>query len=190
MLPIKGTEQIIECDTVILSVGLIPENEIAEMLGIKIDAATKGPVVDQNFMTSVAGVFSCGNSLHVNDLVDYVSESGEIAGDSAAQYVRENLSRELVDIQIDNQDFLYVVPQHININTSNKKVILYFRSREVRENMRVTIRSGDNILFSRKYVILRPPEMERVPLELKGDLISSRPIEITMEPVKDKGVAL
>ena len=189
MRPIAGTEQVIECDTVILSVGLIPENEIAEMLGIQMDAATRGPVVDQHFMTSVPGVFSCGNSLHVNDLVDYVSESGEIAGASAAQYVRETRVRELVEIKKDNQDFLYVVPQHININTSNQQVILYFRSRDIRENMRVTIKSGDNVLFSRKYVILRPPEMERVRFQLKGDIPAGRPIEITMEPAEDKGVA-
>jgi len=153
------------------------------------DAATRGPVVDQHFMTSVPGVFSCGNSLHVNDLVDYVSESGEIAGASAAQYVRETRVRELVEIKKDNQDFLYVVPQHININTSNQQVILYFRSRDIRENMRVTIKSGDNVLFSRKYVILRPPEMERVRFQLKGDIPAGRPIEITMEPAEDKGVA-
>lgn len=185
MRPIKGTEQVISCDTVILSVGLIPENEIAEMLGIDIDAATKGPVVDQNFMTSVEGVFSCGNALHVNDLVDYVSESGEIAGTNAAAYIREATPRKFADIKMDSQDFLYVVPQHININTSNRNAVLYFRSREVRENMRVIIKSGDNVLLSKKYVILRPPEMERVRLELKGDLAGSE-IELTMEPVKDK----
>ena len=84
MVLIEGTQKIIACDSVILSVGLIPENEIAEMLHIEMDNITKGPVVDQNFMTSVAGVFSCGNALHVNDLVDYVSESGEIAGGNAA----------------------------------------------------------------------------------------------------------
>lgn len=185
MDPIEGTEQCIECDCVILSVGLIPENEIAEMLGVEIDAATRGPVVDQDFMTSVAGVFSCGNALHVNDLVDHVSESGEIAGISAAQYVRGASHRKYVDIVMDRRDFLYVVPQHINIEAGNKNVTLYFRSREVRENMRVIIKSGDNILFSRKYIKLRPPEMERVKLALKGDFPGSQ-IEIMMEPVKDK----
>jgi thioredoxin reductase len=188
MRPIKGTEQVISCDTVILSVGLIPENEIADMLGVEIDAATKGPVVDQNFMTSVEGVFSCGNALHVNDLVDYVSESGEIAGANAAQYVREATPRQLAEIKM-SPDFLYVVPQQININSSNRKAVLYFRSREVRENMRVTIKSGDQVLLSKRYVILRPPEMERVRLEIKDGLASNQ-IEITMEPVKNKEMAL
>ncbi len=188
MRPIKGTEQVISCDTVILSVGLIPENEIADMLGVEIDAATKGPVVDQNFMTSVEGVFSCGNALHVNDLVDYVSESGEIAGANAAQYVREATPRQLAEIKM-SPDFLYVVPQQININSSNRKAVLYFRSREVRENMRVTIKSGDQVLLSKRYVILRPPEMERVRLVIKDGLASNQ-IEITMEPVKNKEMAL
>jgi thioredoxin reductase len=188
MRPIKGTEQVISCDTVILSVGLIPENEIADMLGVEIDSATKGPVVDQNFMTSVEGVFSCGNALHVNDLVDYVSESGEIAGANAAQYVREATPRQLAEIKM-SPDFLYVVPQQININSSNRKAVLYFRSREVRENMRVTIKSGDQVLLSKRYVILRPPEMERVRLVIKDGLASNQ-IEITMEPVKNKEMAL
>ncbi|MGV8149722.1 MAG: NAD(P)/FAD-dependent oxidoreductase, partial [Alkaliphilus sp.] len=86
MNPIKGTEREVECDGVILSVGLIPENEVAETLNVRLDSATKGPLVDQNFMCEVEGVYSCGNALHVNDLVDYVSESGEYAGSSAALY--------------------------------------------------------------------------------------------------------
>lgn len=86
MQPIAGTERIIDCDALILSVGLLPENEIAEQLGVELDPATKGPFVDQRLMTSVPGVFCCGNALHVNDLVDYVSESGELAGKAAAHY--------------------------------------------------------------------------------------------------------
>ena len=88
MNPIPETARIIECDALILSVGLLPENEVAQMLGIELDSATKGAVVDQTLMTNVPGVFSCGNALHVNDLVDYVSLSGEQAGKSAAEYCR------------------------------------------------------------------------------------------------------
>lgn len=86
LTPIDGTEEIIECDALILSVGLIPENELAQKLGASIDAATRGPVYDDRQMTSVSGVFTCGNSQHVYDLVDYVSDSGESAGKNAAQY--------------------------------------------------------------------------------------------------------
>lgn len=84
--PIPGTEETIACDALILSVGLIPENEMAERLGAALDPRTRGPVCDDRLMTSVDGVFSCGNALHVNDLVDYVSESGELAGRAAAAY--------------------------------------------------------------------------------------------------------
>ena len=86
MRPIAGTQQRILCDTLILSVGLIPENELAETLGVPLDARTKGPVCDQTYSTLQSGIFVCGNALHVNDLVDYVSESGEGAGESAAAY--------------------------------------------------------------------------------------------------------
>lgn len=85
MRPIAGTEEIIACDALILSVGLIPENELAEGLGVLLDPRTKGPKCNAQLMTSVDGVFSCGNALHVNDLVDYVSESGETAGENAAK---------------------------------------------------------------------------------------------------------
>ena len=85
MRPIEGTQEIVECDALILSVGLIPENELAEKLDVTIDRRTKGPICDEQFMTSQPGIFSCGNALHVNDLVDYVSESGELAGKAAAK---------------------------------------------------------------------------------------------------------
>jgi thioredoxin reductase len=178
--PIKGTEKIIKCDGVILSVGLIPENEIGEMIGIKFDNATKGPVVDQNFMTTVEGVFSCGNALHVNDLVDYVSESGKLAGESACEYVKGTTAREFIDVSMVGNDFLYVVPQQIDINSKNKSAVLYFRSRDVRDNMKVTIKAGKNILFSKRYMKLKPPEMERIHLDLEGDFSSGK-LEIFME---------
>ena len=89
MQPVPGTEKRIDCDTLILSVGLIPENEMAESLRVTMDPRTKGPVCDSWAMTDVPGVFSCGNAFHVNDLVDYVSESGELAGTSAARYSGE-----------------------------------------------------------------------------------------------------
>lgn len=180
MKAIKGTEEIIKCDGVILSVGLIPENEIGESLGMKFDAATKGPVVDQNFMTTVEGVLSCGNALHVNDLVDYVSENGKLAGESACEYVKGAAAREFIDVTMVGSDFLYVVPQQIDINSKNKSVVLYFRSRDVRDNMKVTIKSGENILFSKRYMKLKPPEMERAQLSLDGDFSSGK-VEILME---------
>lgn len=91
--PIPGTEQYIDCDTLIVSVGLIPENELAESIGVSIDPKTKGPSCDLNYMTDVPGVFSCGNSFHVYDLVDYVTQSGEAAGKSAAAYAKGKLEK-------------------------------------------------------------------------------------------------
>ncbi|WP_069649034.1 NAD(P)/FAD-dependent oxidoreductase [Caloranaerobacter ferrireducens] len=166
MKPIKGTEKLVECDGVILSVGLIPENEIAESLGIEIDKFTKGPCVDHNFMTLEDGVFSCGNALHVNDLVDYVTESGRYAGERAVVYAKNNIEKNLVKVNMSVNDFLYVVPQYIDITSNNKKVVLYFRSREIRKNVVVQIKYDNKIVFTRKYRVLRPPEMQRIELDL------------------------
>lgn len=159
--PIPGTENIVECDGVILSVGLIPENEVAEKLEIEIDRATGGPYVDQNFMTTVNGVFSCGNALHVNDLVDYVSESGEIAGNYAAKYSMNEWDRKLINI-VKSDDFLYVVPQKIDISSNNSEIIIYFRAKERGENTVIKINSPVDTIFKKRYLKLSPPEMERI----------------------------
>jgi len=168
MKPIPGTEEIIECDGLILSVGLIPENELAETLGVVIDPRTKGPVCDQDFMTSVPGIYSCGNALHVNDLVDYVSESGELAGKAAANNTYE--PKEMVTFDV-SKDLLYFLPQQINIKNSAEKVTYYFRSSQVLKNATVTIKANGNEIFTKKYKNLKPPEMETFKLDMsKFDL--------------------
>lgn len=167
MNPIAGTEEIVKCDGVILSVGLIPENEIAESLGIRMDKGTKGPIVDQNFMTEVEGVFSCGNALHVNDLVDYVSESGKFAGENAAVFVKEKENRFIVAIDADYNSFLYVVPQQVNLKSSNTKTVLYFRSKDIQTKATVLLTYKDKVLFHKKYAHLKPPEMERIEVDIK-----------------------
>lgn len=173
MNPIKGTEEIVECDGVILSVGLIPENEIAEELNVELDVNTKGPYVDQNFMTNINGVFSCGNALHVNDLVDYVSESASYAGKSAADYVKNykerifNLERVFNKVSYDNNKFLYVVPQYVDIKSPNEKIILYFRAKESKENTTVEIKCKGKVFLKKRYKFLKPPEMERVEIAIK-----------------------
>ncbi len=159
MAPIEGTEKIVECDSLILSVGLIPENELAENLGVKIDPKTKGPLCDGQLMTSVAGVFSCGNALHVNDLVDYVSESGEEAGKSAAEYTRGE--RKLIEIESKSR-ILYLVPQVLDIKKDNSKTIVYFRSKDVLDNCRLKLSVDGKEVYSKKYAFLRPPEMEKL----------------------------
>lgn len=165
MQPIAGTQQIIECDALILSVGLIPENELAETLGVQIDPKTKGPVCDGQLMTSVPGIFSCGNALHVNDLVDYVSESGEQAGKGAALYSKKTQDK----IQIGVSDaFLYLVPQQLDLNRDNSGVTVYFRSRAILDGCRLKITVDGKEVLSKKYAFLRPPEMEKLTVDFNS----------------------
>ena len=178
MRPIAGSEQIIECDALILSVGLIPENELAESMEVKMDDRTKGPVCDNAFMTNVEGIFSCGNALHVNDLADYVSESGELAGRAAAKYEYKKTS--LINITA-NQNFLYLVPQRYDIDTKGK-TILYFRSREILKKAHFSIKINQELVFEKKYQYLKPPEMEKLEFDFsKYDLSGNSKIEVDVE---------
>ncbi|MEA4893855.1 MAG: FAD-dependent oxidoreductase [Oscillospiraceae bacterium] len=165
MRPIAGTEQVVECDTLILSVGLIPENELAETLDIKLDPRTKGPVCDQNYETSMDGVFVCGNALHVNDLVDYVSESGDAAGSAAADYCGRK--RELVDIGA-GKDFAYAVPGRLDLCSDTAETVMFFRSRDVRDMTEVDVLVNGKSVFKRKFAKLKPPEMERIVVDFSG----------------------
>ena len=175
----EGTQRKIECDALILSVGLIPENEVAYSLDIPLDRCTKGPTVDQTFMTMREGIFSCGNALHVNDLVDYVSEGGEIAGENAAVY--KNKERKLIDIKTD-KNFLYIVPQKIDINAPIDKIKIYFRSIKDFDNTKFIVSVDGKVIMTKKYAHLRPPEMESVKLDLsKETLNESSVILLTLE---------
>lgn len=192
MVPIAGTEHVVACDTLILSVGLIPENEMAEKLNVAMDAHTKGPVCDNRFMTCVPGVFSCGNALHVNDLVDYVSESGELAGAAAAQFCKSSdghsparsgasvkdsknqtkdgteLPASLPTVQLCTDPSLqYLVPQKVNVGPGASKAVLYFRSREILQNAVLNIVIDGKTVFEKKYRSLKPPEMERLMLDFE-----------------------
>lgn len=183
MNPIPGTEQIIECDALILSVGLIPENELAETLGVELDRRTKGPLVNGQLMTNIDGIFSCGNALHVNDLVDYVSESGETAGKNAAEYTARKRNEITVSV---SPALLYAVPQKIDLNADIKNTVLYFRSREILDNCRFIIKKDGQEVYSKKYPFLRPPEMERLVIDFSSyDLTSSSKLEFDIE-VKNK----
>ncbi|MEG1165734.1 MAG: FAD-dependent oxidoreductase, partial [Oscillospiraceae bacterium] len=159
------TAQIIECDTLILSVGLIPENELAETMSIALDGKTKGPVCDQSYETSLDGVFVCGNALHVNDLVDYVSESGEAAGTAAANY--SGAKRTLADIDACS-DFAYAVPEKLNTSADASKTVIFFRSREVRDKTTVRVLINGEEAFKKNYAKLKPPEMERIVVDFSS----------------------
>lgn len=161
--PMPETAERIECDALIVSVGLIPENELAESIGVAIDSHTKGPVCDGQLMTSVPGVFSCGNALHVNDLVDYVSASGEEAGRNAALYCTRE--RHSVNINI-GKEFMYLVPQQLDLNADNSKLSFYFRSAAVLGKSTLRLKVDGEEVWSRKYPFLRPPEMQQLVLDM------------------------
>ena len=160
--PIPETRQYIECDTLLLSCGLIPENELTKGAGIEIDRITNGAIVNQDRQTDIEGVFACGNVLHVHDLVDYVSEEAEIAGRAAAEYL-SGKKNDGTDISIITDGKIrYTVPQRIN---TKKDVTVYFRVSDVYRNARVVVRDGEKILINKKKQKVAPGEMETVTLK-------------------------
>ena len=165
LCPIPGTAEQIACDALILSVGLIPENEIAQSMGIPLHPGTKGPVCDSQFMTEAEGVFACGNELHVNDLVDYVTESGKLAGYEAAHYERRGRKKEYAALRPD-ASLQYVVPQRIRL-PAEKEVVLYFRSRKVLKGGTLVITVDKRRVFEKTYQSLKPPEMERLTVDFR-----------------------
>ncbi len=160
--PIKESEEYIACDTILFSVGLIPENELSKAAKVDLSNITSGAVVDQDRQTSVEGVFSCGNVLHVHDLVDYVSDEAEIAGKAAAEYIKGNQDEGiLIPITTDGK-IRYTVPQRI---TKAKDVAVYFRVANIYKNVTVTVSDGNDVIFSKKRVKVAPGEMESVTLK-------------------------
>ena len=159
--PIPGTEEYIECDTLLLSVGLIPENELSKDAGVDLDMITNGPVVDEYRETLRPGVFACGNVLQVHDLVDYVTEESQIAGKGAADYIfgKKNGGTFISTKGING--VRYVVPQRVNIE-GEEKLKLYFRVGQVFKGAKVVVECDGEILSSRKKVKLAPGEMENV----------------------------
>lgn len=165
--PIEATKQIIECDTLILSVGLIPENEISEKLNIKLDNKTKGAYVDNNLHTLTDGVFAAGNCLSVNDLVDYVSENGFIAGKKAAEYVKNTNNRKLVKV-INSQGILTCVPQYIDLNSDLSKTTFYIRSNANYVDKKVSVKCNNKVLLDRNYHKINQAESLRITLDLSN----------------------
>lgn len=176
---LPGTERYVPCDTLVLSVGLIPENDILRPLEVNMDCRTGGPLVDQLMRTSVSGLYSCGNALHVNDLVDYVSESGEAAGRAAAEYA---LGRCCVPDQIPiaaEGDIHYVVPRLMDPGASDQAV-LYFRAGRTIPGAILEVRAGEEVLIHKKYTVVRPPEMERIVLDMAKLPAGTREITISL----------
>ncbi|MDO4566160.1 MAG: FAD-dependent oxidoreductase [Oscillospiraceae bacterium] len=158
--PIEGTEKYFECDTLLLSVGLIPENELTNMAGIEMFPFTSGAVVDENLQTSADGVFACGNVLHVHDLVDFVSQESAKAGKHAWEYVQGELSRSEKKVSVEmGKGVNAIVPQHVNAELSEPLTIM-FRPRDVYKDAVIKVKAGETELLSKKKRVMAPAEME------------------------------
>lgn len=162
--PIDETREYIPCDTLLLSVGLIPENELTESAGIALNRITNGASVDQDRQTEIDGIFACGNVLHVHDLVDYVSEEAEIAGKCAAEYILGNAEKEINIPLFTDGKIRYTVPQRI---TKKQDVTVFFRVADIYRNVTIRVFDKDRLILSRKKLKVAPGEMET--LTLKAD---------------------
>lgn len=161
--PIPSTFEYIPCDTLLLSVGLLPENELTEAAGIQMDSRTKGAMVDQHRQCSVEGIFACGNVLHVHDLVDNVSMEAQTAGIAAADYIMQDRKPEGITVSVQNGSGVsYTVPQRIV--PGDEDVDIYLRTRGVFKPATLTIQAGDKMLLQKKKSVMTPGEMEKVTL--------------------------
>ncbi|MBW2709156.1 MAG: FAD-dependent oxidoreductase [Deltaproteobacteria bacterium] len=176
--PVPGTERFLPCDTLLLSVGLIPENELSAGASVKMESGTSGAFVDDTFMTSIPGVFSCGNVLHVHDLVDHVSEEAALAGEFACRYLGGGISRVDAPISIEPKNGVrYVLPQQVS-GTSD--FTLSLRVTEPSRGRAVWVREGDRKVARKKLVRLHPAEMIRVKIK-KDKLENARKLEVSVE---------
>lgn len=170
--PVPGTEMTFDCDTILLSVGLIPENELSKGAGVELDPRTKGPVVWENMETSIPGIFACGNVLHVHDLVDFVTMESQKAAACAADFLQHKGddvgSRETAGLSVRIQGpVTYTVPQKIRPSHVEKYTDLFFRVNRVMKDAEILIKSGEQVLSCQKREHMAPGEMERVILPRK-----------------------
>lgn len=176
--PVKGTEEYISCDTLLLSVGLIPENELSVEAGVVLDNKTSGPIVNNSMSTNVDGVFACGNVVHVHDLVDFVTKESKIAGKNAALYCLNKLNKNKEVNTVADNGIIYIVPQNIDVS-SDEDVNLFMRVREICKNKKLVVRSNDEIILEKKRPHMIPSEMENIKIskdlfkDIKGNIIVS-----------------
>ena len=162
--PIPGTEIEYECDTLLLSVGLIPENDISRATGIKIDPRTNGPIVNEMMETSIEGIFASGNVVHVHDLVDFVSIESRKAGKAAAKYIKSEVTDgNYIDIET-GFGIGYTVPQKFRMENIEKNLELSMRVRQIFKNVKIVIKSNDFVIHSVKKAHMAPGEMEKITL--------------------------
>ena len=163
--PVPGTEMVFDCDTVLLSVGLIPENELTRQAGITMDRRTSGAVVYENMETGVPGIFACGNVVHVHDLVDYVSAESERAGAAAAAYVQgKRAAGDALELQ-NGDGVSYTVPQHLRLDALEKPAQVFFRVNRVTKDAQILATDADGKTIARfKREHMAPGEMEQIGL--------------------------
>lgn len=193
--PIPGTEQNIPCDTLLLSCGLIPENELSTKLGVSLSPVTGGPLVNESLETNVPGVFACGNVLHVHDLVDYVSEEAGRAGKFAAEYIRQTAgdgagSASAADSSIGiplipSGGVRYTVPQSVRLSHMEDTLLVRFRVGSVFTDAVLTVTAGDTCLLRQKKKKLAPGEMQQI--ILKKSAIPADAQSITICVAKEEG---
>ena len=182
--PIPGTEREVSCDTLLLSVGLLPENELTRGMGAEISSGTGGPVVNNHLETDVEGVFACGNVLHVHDLVDYVSQEADLAGMFAAQFAMNGRisSERCIEVKTGN-GVRYTVPQFFDLDNLNENELLRFRVTQVFKNCNVKVEINGRRVVSKHKRIMVPGEMEQLILQ-KGifqENLEIREIKISVE---------
>ena len=179
--PIADKAEFVECDTVLFSVGLMPENELTRKAGIAINPITNGPAVNQYMQTSAPSVFACGNVVHVNDLVDNVSEESARAGKYAARYAMGKLNAEQKTVKsITGRNVRYLCPQTVDAAEADGKVSIYFRVLQPELDVKLVARCGDEVIYSHKEYRVNPGEMNHVNIEtakITGD--------ITVEVIKE-----
>ncbi|MDO4500504.1 MAG: NAD(P)/FAD-dependent oxidoreductase [Erysipelotrichaceae bacterium] len=176
---IKGTEKEYKCDTLLLSVGLLPENELSKKASVKLSNITSGPIVKDNLETSIPGIFACGNVLHVHDLVDYVSSEAKLAGEYAAEYLLHNReSSSLIEIKTEG-GIRYTVPQMLDINNMSDRIVVRFRVANVYKNKRIVLKVNDKEISSLKKKVLAPGEMEQIFIN-KKDLVDADKIVLSL----------
>ena len=178
--PIKGTEVEYKCDTLLLSVGLLPENELSKLADVELSTITNGPIVYDNLETSVDGIFACGNVLHVHDLVDYVSNEADNAGKGVAKYLKQgNLRKDSIKIETKN-GVRYSIPSYIDAEHMDDSLLVRFRVANVYKDKYVTITKNGEVLRKTKKKVLAPGEMEQVIL-LKKDIGDAKELVISLE---------
>lgn len=179
--PIIEKEEFVPCDTVLFSVGLIPENELSRSASIEISPVTNGPIVNQHMQTSADGIFACGNVVHVNDLVDNVSAESETAGKYAALYAMDKISAEKKEVAcITGRNVRYICPHKISLSDEPETVNLYFRVLSPEMGAKLVAKCGDKIIAQKKEIKVNPGEMNCISVntaDIDGD--------ITVEALKE-----